>query len=60
MPPASNGALSTFGGEDCGLSGVAQGVDGVEKTKACMSWIAVVVIAEIRDPCFVPECHHFR
>jgi hypothetical protein len=39
MPPASNGASSTFGGEDCGRSGVAQGDDGVEKARAWLSWI---------------------
>lgn len=48
MPPASIGALSEVNGENCGQSGVAEVVDGAERGERSLSWIAVVVMVEIR------------
>jgi hypothetical protein len=49
MPPASNGALSGWDGEDCGLSGVAQDEDGAGSAKRRLPCIALVM-SEIAGP----------
>jgi hypothetical protein len=58
MPPASIGALSEVNGEDCGQCGVAAVVNGAGRGERGLAWIAVVVMVEIRHPCFVPESHY--